>query len=112
MHEALNAFVVDFVAEPNQLVVYSADAVSVFMLVEYCYYGLFQFFIADGDKILSIYLIIISRSGHLHSLQQILQFVACLSEPFDDFCFFALSCAAHFSCLKAISFFITAFSAL
>ena len=34
------------------------------------------------------------------------------SEFFNDCCFFALSCVAHFSCLKAIRFFITSFSAL
>ena len=56
-------------------------------------------------------LIIIGRLRQLHRCQQIFQGISFFTEFFDKRCFFALSCAAHLSSLKAISFFMTAFSA-
>ena len=56
-------------------------------------------------------LIIIGGLRQLHRCQQIFQGISFFTEFFDERCFFALSCAAHLSSLKAISFFMTAFSA-
>ena len=57
-------------------------------------------------------LIVVCRLGQTHCHQQVFQGISFFSEFFDERCFFALSCAAHLSSLKAISFFMTAFSTL
>src|SRR5699024_11806944 len=57
-------------------------------------------------------LIVVGRSRHPHGSKEMFQLISFFPELFDDCCFFALSCAAHLSSLKAISFFITSFSAL
>ena len=56
--------------------------------------------------------VIVCRPGQSGCLQQLIQRVSFSSEFVDECSFFALSCAANFSCLKAIRFFITSFSAL
>ena len=98
-------------ATPGKFSVYSPYAVPSFVFLEdtldfrgYIRISLLNF-ICFSD------LIIIGRLRQLHRCQQIFQGISFFSEFFDKRCFFALSCAAHLSSLKALSFFMTAFSA-
>ena len=98
-------------ATPCKFLAYPPYAVSAFVFLEdtldfrgYICISLLNFICFPN-------LIVVCRPGQLHRCQQIFQGISFFTEFFDERCFFALSCAAHLSSLKAISFFMTAFSA-
>ena len=105
-------FVVDRFSLVHKFRVDPADSIPAFMAVKDLCNLLHKILIPFRHDIRPGYLKVIGGAGKPHCFQEVLQLVSCFPEFFDDRCFFALSRAASFSSLKAISFFITAFSAL
>ena len=90
--------------------VYSSDTISFFILIKDIRDFRRQIGISLFDRIGFADFVIVCRPGQSGCLQQLIQRVSFSSEFVDECSFFALSCAANFSCLKAIRFFITSFS--
>ena len=102
IHNTLNPLMIHREATPCKFLAYSSYAISSFVFLEdtlnfrgYICISLLNFIWFSN-------LIIIGRLRQLHHCQQIFQGISFFTEFFDERCFFALSCAAHFSSLKAM----------
>ena len=94
----------------EKFMVYSSDTISFFILIKDIRDFRRQIGISLFGRIGFADFVIVCRPGQSGCLQQLIQRVSFSSEFVDECSFFALSCAANFSCLKAIRFFITSFS--
>ena len=112
IHQSLDAFVVDRLPSVRQFRMNPAYSVPAFMVVKDILDLFHQTTVPFFYNIYFRYLEVIGGSGKARGFQELLQLVPFFPEFFDDRCFFALRRAASFSSLKAISFFIIAFSAL
>ena len=102
IHNTLNPLMIHREATLCKFLAYSSYAISSFVFLEdtlnfrgYICISLLNFIWFSN-------LIIIGRLRQLHHCQQIFQGISFFTEFFDERCFFALSCAAHFSSLKAM----------
>ncbi len=111
IHNPLNPLVIHREATPCKFLAYSPHTAPSFIFLEDTLNFRGYICISLLNLIWFSNLIIIGRPRQLHRCQQIFQGISFFTEFLDERCFFALSCAAHFSSLKAISFFMTAFSA-
>lgn len=112
IHNTLDPFMIYQKTAVNELLIYSSYAVPSFVFLKDTFDFRGYICISLLNFIYFSNLVVISRLRQLHRCQKIFQGISFFTEFFDERCFFALSCAAHLSSLKAISFFIASFSAL
>ena len=110
IHDPLNTLMIYLKSTIEKFMVHSSDAISFFILIKDIRDFRRQIGISLFDRIGFADFVIVCRPGQSGCLQQLIQRVSFSSEFVDECSFFALSCAANFSCLKAIRFFITSFS--
>ena len=104
VHEPLNTLVIDLKSTIMQLRRNSADTISLPVLIVNSADLCGKTCIPESNCVSPAKFIVVGGPGHSHCCQQVLQFVSSVAEFFDDCCFLALSRAASFSSLKAISF--------
>lgn len=88
----------------QQLLVNSANSISALVGCEYLINVMHYGAVSLSNHIFFAYFKVICRPRHWHSFKKVFQLKSFRAEFFDDCCFFALSCAASLSSLKAISF--------
>ena len=112
VHQTLHLFVVCLIASVEQFVMHSADAVPALVAFKDLPDNACHRLASLCDRVLFRDFVVVRGSGNIHRSEKVFQLISVLPEFFDDRCFFALSRAASFSSLKAISFFMTSISAL